>query len=118
MRYSFISSIVLVSLAICACDKRDVTVTSTVSETSDSFISQSSGAAIHPSVIHQGEILIKVNDAMRERITEVDANLEILCLGTKAEDEVFSIVKPVGLSRVFPYAGEYEERTHEACLAR
>ena len=118
MRYSFISSIVLVSLAICACDKRDVTVTSTVSETSDSFISQSSGAAIHPSVIHQGEILIKVNDAMRERIAEVDANLEILCLGTKAEDEVFSIVKPVGLSRVFPYAGEYEERTHEAGLDR
>lgn len=27
-------------------------------------------------------------------------------------------MKPVGLSRVFPYAGEYEERTHEAGLDR
>ncbi len=118
MKHNLLYSLILLSIVVLSCEKKEVAVVTPEEKPANSFISKATGETIYPSVMRTGEVVIKVSENLRGRIEEVNEDLGVLCQGTKAEDKVFSKVQPVGLRRLFPDAGEFEERTHEAGLDR
>lgn len=82
----------------------------------DTFVSKVSGETISLSAVRPSTIIIKVNDMLSAEIEECNADLSVLSADVKSVSAPFAKIRPVRMERLFPHAGEFEERTREAGL--
>lgn len=87
-------------------------------QTAENFVSKVSGETISLSAVKPSTIIVKVNDVLSAQIEECNADLTVLGADVKSMEAPFAKIRPVRMERLFPYAGEFEERTREAGLHR
>lgn len=105
--------------AICACTRlTEADLLPEEHQVSDSFVSKVSGRTISLSNVTPSTVIVKVNDRLSADIEECNADVSILSRTVKSVEAPLAKIRPVRMERLFPHAGEYEERTRAAGLHR
>ncbi len=84
----------------------------------EAFVSEVTGRKFSKNSVHAGKIVVKFSEEMVAEIEKCNADLEKILTLTKSADHPLRKVTPVQMERLFPHAGEFEERTREAGLHR
>ena len=107
------SLLLLACLAFAACNSLELEQTAPLDEAPGDLVvvSNSTGQRFNASIVESDRILVKFDTDFTAEIEKYDGDVQSLCELTKASSSSVSLIKPVRLTRLFPYAGEYEERT-------
>ena len=107
------SLLFFICLAFAACNSLEIEQTVPLDEATGDLVvvSNSSGQRFNASIVESDRILVKFDSDFTAEIEKYDGDVQSLCELTKASSSSVSLIKPVRLTRLFPYAGEYEERT-------
>lgn len=104
----FILGLALVLFAsACVRISEEIEVPVAQSPSEDSFVSKVSGKIIPLDAVQNASIIVKLNE-------DLTAELEKSGMHTSH----FAKIRPLRMNRLFPHAGEFEERTREAGLHR
>lgn len=107
------SLLFFICLAFAACNSLEIEQTAPLDEATGDLVvvSNSTGQRFNASIVESDRILVKFDTDFTAEIEKYDGDVQSLCELTKASSSSVSLIKPVRLTRLFPYAGEYEERT-------
>ena len=114
------SLLLLACLAFAACNslepEQSVPQKEQPTELEGTITSKVTGQRYNASIVEAGKMIVKFNSEFTAEIEAYDGDVQALCASTKASTSSLALVRPVSLTRLFPDAGEYEERTRRAGL--
>ena len=114
------SLLLLACLAFAACNslelEQSVPAEVQTSEPEGTITSKVTGQRYNASIVEAGKMIVKFNSDFTAEIEAYDGNVQALGASTKASSSSLALIRPVSLTRLFPDAGEYEERTRRAGL--